>query len=739
MRPIHHLLATSAAAALVAAAATPVLAAAEGGAQVDEVIVTAQKRAENVQDVPISLEVVSGKTLEAFHADTFADLKVPNLNFGAVGGNFAIYIRGFGSPSQNYAFDQAVSLYDDGVYAGKSRQFMAPFFDLERVEVLRGPQGALFGKNTAAGAISVISGQPTKTFEGAATAIYNFDLQGYELSGHVSGPLTDKLSGRLAVRFVDQDGYIKNLAPGAKKETTNTSQLVRGILRYDDTAFDYSAKVEYGHFQSDGNATVAGPVTTEQRPRLTRFAAEDTGRLGPAGFETTTWNISGTGNLRLGEFTLTSISGYSYFNASHVNNFDQTIPGGGVTPPTVFNSEPEHFQQLSQEVRLQSPTGGKFDYIVGAYYDNAQYRMGQYSDYNIIGLGVFLLTSHFKQQAESYSLFGQGVYHFTDALRLQGSLRYSSTSKRGQFTSASLQGPFPLRPITSAKGKIDEDRVDPSVTLQYDVNRDLMVYAAYGEGSKSGGFVSNTYGTTDATFTFRPEHSQNIEAGLKSTLLDGRLVLDAAIYRIKFDNLQVSTYNPNVQAYLVGNAAKASGKGIELNATLRPAQNFDISGSVAYQDVQYDDYPGAQCLASQPVSQCNPNSPASVLANNLKGTPLPNISKFSGNVQVHYVYDLANDWHVGTTLSVAGRSKFFNSDDESPLYGLQPGYAKLDARVELYPTNTRWRLAVVGKNLTNELTTTGSFRLPTPITTVTRALYWVEPPRNVSIEASMRF
>src|SRR5262249_32802617 len=150
-------------------------------------------------------------------------------------------------------------------------------------------------------------------------------------------------------------------------------------------------------------------------------------------------------------------------------------------------------------------------------------------------------------------------------------------------------------------------------------------------------------------------------------------------------------------------------------------------------------FPGAQCLASQPISQCNPLVPASVLANNLAGTTPPNISKFSGTIQGHYVADLPMNLKLGTTVAVSGRSKFFNSDDESPLYGLQPGYAKVDARIELYPDGSRWHVALVGTNLANELTTAGSFRLPVPITTVSRALYWIDPGRNVSIEAGLRF
>jgi iron complex outermembrane receptor protein len=741
MLRVQRLLGSAAVAVLATAVGVPAFAADAASGAVEEVVVTAQKREQNAQDVPISMEVVSGTKVAAFHTDTLKELSIPNMNVGAVGGNDVIYIRGFGSPSQNYGFDQSVSLYVDGVYAGKSRQFMSPFFDIQRIEVLRGPQGALFGKNTAAGAISIVSSQPTTVFQAAATGIYNFDQQGYELNGYVSGPITGDLTGRLAAKFVDQDGYVKNLAYGGREEPKDQSQMVRASLRYaPDDRFDYTAKVEYGHGRNKGMPVVSGPLNTPQQPALVRYSTDDIGRLGPAGFETTDWNVSGTGNLKLGGFTLTSISAYSFFNAGHTNNWDLTNPAGGLVPPSIFNTFPEHFQQWSQELRLASPTGGKFDYIVGAYYDNSQYKLKPMTDYNLPALGgIFLMSSIFEQQAESYSVFGQGVYHFTDTLRAVGSLRYTHTYKRGAYSNAKLQGPFPLSAISSAKGTIDEGRVDPSLTLQYDVAPHTMIYATYGQGSKSGGFVSNTAGTTDSTFKFQPEDSKNYELGAKTTLLDGRLVLNTAIYDIKFNNLQVSTYNPNTTSFVVGNAAKASGKGIEVAATWYVLPNLDISGSAAYQDVKYDDFPGASCLASQPITQCNPANPASVAANNLAGSPLPNISKFSGSIQGHYVADLPNELKLATTVAVNGRSKFFNADDQSQYYGLQPGYAKVDARIELFRGNHDWHLALVGTNLTNVLTTEGAFKLPVPITAVTRAQYFVDPGRSVSIEAGVKF
>ena len=188
---------------------------------IEEVIVTAQKRAQSVQDVPMSIEVIKGEELDAYQIRDLKALQnyVPNLLIQSSPGNDAIYVRRFGSQAANYAFDQSVSMYVDGIYGGRNRQFMAPFFDVERVEVMRGPQGALLGKNTAAGAISIITAGPTDTFEGSVTSSYNFDREGFEVYGYVSGPMSDTLSGRLAVKYTELDGYIKNNSSSSSDTT----------------------------------------------------------------------------------------------------------------------------------------------------------------------------------------------------------------------------------------------------------------------------------------------------------------------------------------------------------------------------------------------------------------------------------------------------------------------------------------------------------------------------------------
>ena len=719
-------------------------ASADSTSQLTEVVVTAQKRAEKLQDVPISMEVMSGKKLDAFHADDFHAImnSVPNVFVESTAGNDVIYIRGFGSPPANFGFDQSVSLYLDGVYAGRSKQFQAPFFDIERVEVLRGPQGALFGKNTPAGAVSIVTANPTDQFQGSATGLYNFNLAGYDISGYVAGPVAPGLTARLAAKFVDEDGYILNNATGRKDPQTH-EQLARLTLKYAPTgAFNYLAKVEYGNKEINGGITVSDPLTVGAPTPTVRFGA-----ISPGGFEnnkTTSWNVSGTGNLSLGDFTVTSVTAYSWFRGSSQNGFDQDVPiTGGVTGNTINNGFPERFYQVSQELRLLSPTGRKLEYVAGIYYDYSRYQVTERLFYNILG-GFIAGAQHsgFDQHSQTVSVFGQGTYHVLDTLRLVGSLRYTNTDKHATYAAFTDQGTG-LQPLTTANGSLSEDNINPSATLQYDVLPKIMLYATYGRGSKSGGFVANTFGSTNATFSFRPEQSENYEVGAKATLLSCQLVADVALYNTSFTNLQVSVFDSVKQNFVTGNAASATSRGIEGSLAWYPIHNLDITGSAAYQDPRYDNFPGSSCFATEPLSKCDPSlagtGPGTVAANNVKGAQLTYTSHFTGNVQFHYRQDLPHELKLDSTLAVSGRSGYYDSDDQNPIYGYQKSYAKVDVRLQLASQDERWHVAVIGKNLTNEKTIGSAFNLPFPITNAPRAIKYLEETMNVAVEAGVRF
>lgn len=712
-----------------------------------DIVVTATKRAESVQKVPISISVVSGEQLAAFHATDVKSIMnaVPNIFVQQTSGNDVIYVRGFGSSPTNFAFDQSVSMYMDGIYAGKMRQAKEPFFDVQRVEVLRGPQGALFGKNTAAGAVSIVSAGPTAELEGGVTALYNFDQRGFDLSGYVSGPLSDTLSARLAVRFQDQQGYIRNLRDGADEPALRNA-FFRGTLKWaPGDRFDSTAKFEYGNSDRSGNANVSAPLTQRAAPRLTRYTTQNA--IGPEGATNRSVLLSNTANVYFGDYTLTSVTGYSWFKGNVTNNFDQIIPGTtATTENSVYNGFPEEFKQFSQEVRLLSPTGKTVEFIVGAYYDSSRYNLDQFSGFDISSINYFaLLHTIFRQKAHSESVFGQVTVRPVNGVRVIGSLRYSSTHKQGDYLSRLEYGPFAIRPVnTSARGSFTEGNTDPSITLQIDVLPDVMLYATYGKGSKSGGFVSNTYGTTNATFRYLPERSRNYEAGIKFAALDRLLSGTLSLYDTQFRNLQVSVYDPNISSFVTSNAASATSKGVEGALTIRPSRHFDITVTGAYQDIKYDDYPGASCLAIQAVSVCNPaqtdaTKPDHPNFNNLAGYRPALTSKWTGSMTLHGGFDIGTGMKLDLTGVASGRSSYNAADTQDPIFGYQPGYVKLDLRVQLAARDDRWHVALIGKNLTDKATLGSAFMLGPPITTAARAIKFVEPARNIAIEAGFKF
>lgn len=708
-----------AAAAVVAFPVVPALAA------VENVTVTAQKREESLQEVPISLEVVSGENLAAFQIRDLESLQnyVPNLLVQGSPGNDAIFIRGFGSQAANYAFDQSVSIYLDGIYGGRNRQFMAPFFDIERVEVMRGPQGALLGKNTAAGAISIITANPTDEYEGRVTATYNFDRAGVEASGYASGPLTEDFGVRLALKYTDMPGWIDNSSTGTEVPH-NEDKLGRATLRWKpDSGFDMTAKIEHGVFSTEGTHQVQVGVATKTSPPDKKAAS---GFFGVSETdESETWNLSLTTNIAMNDHTLTLITGWSTFE-------DIKNVGGCACDPSQWLSDfTEDFEQFSQEIRLLSPTGQTFEYIIGAYYDSSDYHQFNGSEYvDLLGLAFFDGRIHhdFNQSAETWSVFGMGTYHFTENLRLVASARYTWNSKDGTFVQVVDYG-VPLSGPKSLAGSISEENFDPSLTVQFDLTEDVMLYASYGAGSKAGGFVAQR-GATPTTFTFNPETSENYELGMKSTLLDGSLVLNLALYQTKFDDLQVSFYDPSIPGFITGNAAAATSQGVEGMLAWQATDELSFISSVAYLDASYDDFPGAACPVTAPPG-CLPAT------NNLAGFVLPGASKWTGNIRGIYEVGLPNGLNFGLTGVAYFRSGYYIASDYSRTYGWQEGWWKFDARAEITSDDGRWGIALIGKNLTDEHTSNFAYLWPLQPPPV--GINFLEETRSIAIEGTVRF
>ncbi len=693
---------------------------------IETVVVTAEKREQNLQDVPISIDVHSGSELQAFHVDSFAALQnyAPNLLIQSSPGNDAIFIRGFGSQAANYATDQSVSLYLDGIYGGRNRQFMEPFFDVDRIEIMRGPQGALLGKNTAAGALSIITAGPTDTFQSSLTASYNFDRAGVDTFGYVSGPVADDVSARLAFQYTDLGGYIKNTYDN-KNVPRVTNFMTRGSVKYQPSQkVDVTVKLEYGDFTTDGtNAVHIDPATG-----VVATTKDASPALGvPETDHDDAINGSATTNVGIGDHTLRLITGYSHF-------IDNKYVGGGADPNENWLSTfHEKFTQYSQEAQVLSPVGQRFEYILGAYYDNGTYDQYNASTYSaFLGLPFFNGQIHqvFHQTSNTWSFFASGTFHVSDAFRVLASARYTDDTKKGLFQQFDDFG-VPLAPPENIAGNISNGDFDPSGTLQYDVNDDIMLYATYGRGSKAGGFVAQR-GATPSTFTFAGERSTNYEIGAKTTWFDRRVLFDIAIFRMPFKNLQVSFYDPTIPGFVTGNAATATSEGFEGQLSWLVAEPLQLDASFAYLNAIYNNFPGAACLAPplEPPT-CN------AATNNLAGTTLPGASKWTGNVRATYTTAVGNDLMLALTGIVSFRSTYTTSSDESPIYGTQKSYAKFDARVELSDDADKWGVALVGKNLTNERTINFSYLWP--ISPPPVGVGFLDETRTISLEGHVRF
>jgi iron complex outermembrane receptor protein len=675
-------------AALISASGIANVFAADASDTLETIIVTAQKRAENVQDVPISMSVLSADKLTSLQLTTIQDIQdfVPNLLVQSATVPNQYFIRGFGSQAANDAFEQSVSVYVDNIYGGRNRQFMLPFFDVERVEVLRGPQGALLGKNTAAGAINITNAKPTDTFDAFGSLAYNF-RNGDDILGYVSGPLSDGVNGRIAVHAADLLGWVHNTGTQTYDPDNSTRQIRPSVEFKPAEGIDILAKVDYTQDYNTGNnliqtSTKANTVTTIKN-EPTPFGIPEVDR-------TVSTNGSVNASFALGALTLESITGYSQYS----NTYNLGALAGA--PEKFVVGFISNFDQYSQELRLLSPTNQTVEYIAGLYYDNITFHTKNASTYNFGGGFAGQVQTIYGQHGDTWSGFGQATWHILDNLRLAGSLRYTHDSKDANFREQTNFG-IPIATAPQLNGSLSESHTDPSVVLQYDVAPSVMLYASYGQGSKGGGFVSNTRTVVAADFQYAPEKSKSYEVGMKSTWLDKRLLVNVDLYDTKFENLQVTTFDPALLTYITGNAASATSKGAEWQIDWVLSENWRLSTAGAYLNAKYDNFPGAQCIATTPPAQCSPAG-----TTNLAGTTLLGASKWTGYVGLYFNQALTNAWKLNAALLASYRSEYTISADQNPIYGVQPGYAKYDANIDL--TRERWTLAFIARNFTNRLT-----------------------------------
>ena len=602
-------------ASLLALAATPVFAqeaVAQDSSGETEILVTAQRREERVQDVPIAITAIGGQQIERAGIVSLENIapRVPSFYFGSFGAaRPQLYIRGIGTRSFDPGSESSVGVFADDVYLGRSSGSFGAMKDIDRIEVLRGPQGTLYGRNTIGGAINVISKAPADELTGRVEAgISNFG--GYNLFGALGGPIAgESVMFRVAAWREERDGYVTNTTTGNRFQgVDNTGARARlTIAPSDPLRIDLTAE-----FMKDGNAAAFGgfsqgtfgapgsvffrgsgtptPTSDLRRgalssdPFLDREVKSFVGRIEYAGEAATITSISALRKL--------DIADGRDLEGSSLDILDQ--------------SSVENSKQFTQELRISSTPGGSLsadglvDWIIGGFYYNDtsnrtdSFRVGLNSAVRAAAGTPATDVALSDYKIESWAVFGQATFHLTEQLDLTVGGRYSHDQKRATQSGTTTDAAPIIAADFTTTNRATYKSFDPRVVLAYKISSDANVYASFSTGFKSGGFQYVPFSKVQANVLFAPEDIKAYEVGFKTEWLDRTLRLNGAAYYYDYKNLQISRIilpaGSTAPVSLISNAASSTIKGLDLEVAMRPSRNFEVNIAYGYLDAKYDNY-----------------------------------------------------------------------------------------------------------------------------------------------------
>ena len=664
--------------------------------EVSEVVVTAQRVEENIQTVPIAVTAFSEANLERQSIETLADiaLRTPGFSAGQVDpiqSNFAI--RGIGSPfgiSQNAGGDASVVVFVDGVYAGRGGTPDIDALSLERIEVLRGPQGTLFGKNAVGGLIQFVSRKPSAEPSLRIEGQYgNYDRR--TLNARANIPFSDSFFMSVGGSIKLRDGYEFNQTTGndVNDQDIRSAALALRFLPSDD--LDIVLAVDLTDQDQKGNprdnicdATLRGGihcVGINPDPRVVNSYIDGYLRR---------WlqTYRGEVNYTTPYGVLTSITAYRAVTL----NFRTPFFANPVNPPNQIEStetDHEKNKQFSQEVRLAfDAIDGRLTGQIGAYYlseDNTRIEDLQ-QDFPapaITGIATYpqMVT------AKSYAIFGQLSFAVTDTITATAGLRQTWEQKRGRFIGLKVSGPGlppPLSANYDVRGRKSWDALTPRFALDWQATPDALVYASVTRGFKSGGFQGIAGSGVSQSTPYDPEYAWSYEGGAKTRWLDGRLRLNASVFQTDYKDLQFSQLVP-LCCVVVGNAATAKIKGFELEFLVAPIEGLQIDGSYSRLHARYTSF-------------------ANGATANFSGNDLPRSPNDKFNLGAQYSVDLSGWTAFGRVDYSHQAHMFFEASNIAAQK--QEGFINVDARVSLTSPDKRWEVAVWGKNLTDELVAT---------------------------------
>jgi iron complex outermembrane receptor protein len=679
------------------------------GALLEELIVTARKREQNLQDVAVGVSLLSGKTIAEAQLRNAADLSrlIPTLNVQASSGpsTSSFNIRGIGTQTLNTSVEPSVSTMLDGVVMGNSGMAFVELVDIERVEVLRGPQGTLYGKNASGGVVHLITRDPTPELSGtiAATAIEDDE---YRVDGTLSGPITDRLSYRLTGAMVDDDGYAENVFDGSKVNDEEVYTVRAKLLWQPTSELELLFSADYSERECDCTALAVRSIMPsdeqqrlleEQLPVVPSDTNQDVNNDQRTISEVDASGVALTVNWELGDFVLTSISAYRDWDSEGTVDFDRgPEPVFGLAFPSLPRTEQE---QVSQELRLSSPPADWGNYVVGAYYFTQEHESGNTASAQVIP--ILPATTRVTQtdvDSDNIALFGEVNFVFAEHWQLTLGGRYTEDELEFQTVAIGTDN-LVFGPEGTVADEVKEDDFSPKVALQWDITDSAMTYLSYVEGYKGPAF--DTAVLAGGSFA-DPEHSDAWELGLKSSWLDGRLIVNVAVFHAEYEDFQAqSLLDPDTSDMLPGslilvNAGEVSTEGVEIEFMARPLDNWSIGGGLAYTDGTIDDYPRGNCSNGQKFRGECPDD-----FQDLSGGQLPYTPEWKLTLDTEYriALDAPAEVVLGANLRTQDDVLYELAQDE---FTWQDAYTVVDARLALAGTETGYRITAFVKNLFDE-------------------------------------
>jgi len=691
----------------------------------EEIVVTAQKRAENLQNVPIAVTAVSGEMISNAKAVSLQGLQgtIPNIqinNFSNTPNTAVFTIRGIGVIEPDPYAGNTVSIVVDGVPQFFSMGALLDLYDIDRVEVLRGPQGTLFGANTTGGVVNIITAQPTGEFGGKAELSYG-NYKRIDAAGVLNFRLSDTLSSKIVVSHNQRDGFVTNVVDGSDMGKRNVT-IIRGYLKYEAGDFDATLIGEYDRARNGAPVVVNGalpgeaiyvapgtsgmyvsPCTVPGQPCKAPDHYSSANNSVPDISDMNTYRGTLTMNLRdsaIGD--VTSITGYKKFDLLEFTDQDGT--------PLFLNDTRRYTEgwQFSQELRTALDVGEIGNIILGGFYMKTHYDHSQ--DYRLQFAAPGLLQVNTQDQDNwSGSLFAQAYFDLTDNLRAQAGIRYAhekTDMTAATLASINLSGstsydgtgniPLPANSAGPIRGVKSWNDVGWKIGLDYKPTGNTLLYGYWARGFKSGGFTGRL-GLPSDIGPYDPETVDTFEAGFKTDMLDRRLRANFSGFYTNYRDIQVAqiyflnTAAGPVQGNTILNAAKATIKGFELELTALPAEGLTLTGSLAYLDAAYKDFPFIDPLS---VSPANPTG----VVTNLKGLRLQNAPEWAATAGATYAFAVAGGTTRAHLLYSYTASKYLTAIQDTPRAKVQATHL-VDANIDWSPDGQRWSIGLWGRNL----------------------------------------